>query len=454
MLTAEANERLTRVGPGTPMGELMRRYWIPVRPTAQLAEEEVMSVRILGEDLVLFRSTDGQMGLVGDRCPHRMTEMRYGIPDVGGLRCCYHGWMFNTAGQCIETPLESPNDPFKDRIRIKGYPVQEMGGLVWAFMGPEPAPLLPPWDLFVMPNSLRQIGIMNLNCNWLQCHENTGDPAHSVYLHGNLFEYVLRKQGKLDERAADGQMHTLYARMKMGVGIESLYANATRYGMEKGIKYSRALGADRDRVSRHSTVIFPFYTQTGGPGMVRQEFQIRVPVDDTNTYHINYGCYMAPEEVPAPGQESIPYYDVPLFDDEGKPILDFVLAQDAHAWISQGPITDRTQEHLGRTDLPIVFMRRQFEEQMRIVEDGGDPMNVFRDPDTMPELIHGGQWDEGESEGKSSVTGARSALSSFRGAYHKGYAIDDADRYGPAMPMVVELMQRIEEAQKQAATHA
>ena len=326
-----------------------------------------------------------------------------------------------------------------------------MGGLVWTYMGPEPAPLLPPWDLFVMPNSLRQIGIMNLNCNWLQCHENTGDPTHSVYLHGNLFEYVLRKQGKLEERAADGQMHTLYARMKTGIGIESLYANPTRYGMEKGIKYSKALGAERDRVSRHSTVIFPFYTQTGGPGMVRQEFQIRVPVDDTNTYHINYGCYMAPEEVPAPAQEAIPYYDVPLFDDDGRPILDFVLAQDAHAWISQGPITDRTQEHLGRTDLPIVFMRRQFEEQMRIVEDGGDPMNVFRDPETMPGLIHGGQWDQGESEGKSSVTGARSALSSFRGAYHKGYAVDDADRYGPAMPMVIELMRRIEEAQKQAA---
>ena len=233
MLTAEANERLTRVGPGTPMGELMRRYWLPVRPTAQLVEEEVMAVRHAGRRPgVVPALPTGRWGLVGDRCPHRMTEMRYGIPDVGGLRCCYHGWMFNPSGQCIETPLEAEHDPFKDRIRIKGYPVQEMGGLVWAYMGPEPAPLLPPWDLFVMPNSIRQIGIMNLNCNWLQCHENTGDPAHSVYLHGNLFEYVLRKQGKLDERAADGQMHTLYARMKMGVGIESLYVNRhpIRYG--------------------------------------------------------------------------------------------------------------------------------------------------------------------------------------------------------------------------------
>ncbi|CAI8052318.1 5,5'-dehydrodivanillate O-demethylase oxygenase subunit [Geodia barretti] len=412
------------------MGELMRRYWIPVRPTAQLVKEEVMAVRILGEDLVLFRLADGQMGLVGDRCPHRMTELRYGIPDTGGLRCCYHGWMFNPAGQCIETPLESANDPFKDRIRIKGYPVQEMGGLVWAYMG---------------------AGTDALAAAVGPCHENTGDPTHSVYLHGNLFEYVLQKQGKLEERAADGQMHTLYARMKTGNGIESLYVNPTRYGMEKGINYSKELGADRDHVSRHATVIFPFYTQTGGPGMVRQEFQIRVPVDDTNTYHINYGCYMGPEEVPVTVQESIPYYDVPLFDDDGKPLLDFVLAQDAHAWISQGPIMDRTQEHLGRTDMPIVFMRRQFEEQMRIVEDGGDPMNVFRDPATMPSLIHGGHWDEREEEGKAAVTGKGSDLSSFRGAYHKGYAIDDADRYGPAMPQVIDLMRRIDEAQEEAA---
>ena len=438
MLTAEANARLTQVGPGTPMGELLRRYWIPVRPLAELLDEQVMAVRLLGEDLTLFRSTDGQFGLVGPRCPHRLTELRYGIPDQNGLRCCYHGWLFDGAGRCIDTPLESPAEPFKDRIRITAYPVQEMGGLVWAYLGPPPAPLLPPWDLFVMPNALRQIGVMRLNCNWLQCHENTGDPAHSAWLHGHLFQYILQKQGKLAERAADGALHTLHSRIATGVGIESLYVNPTRYGMEKGIRYSQALGADRDRVSRHSTVIFPFFTQTGGPGQVRQEFQIRVPVDDTNTYHINYGCYLAPEGVTAPEQEIIPWYEVPLFDEAGRPILDFVLAQDAHAWISQGEICDRTQEHLGRTDLPIVFMRRQFDEQLRIVEDGGDPMNVFRDPAALPELLHGGDWDEG----RASVTGAGSALASFRSAYHKGYAVDDADRYGPATPMVAELMRQ------------
>ena len=441
MLTAEANERLTRVGPGTPMGELMRRYWIPIRPLAQLKEEDVMPIRVLGEDLVLFITGKGALGLVSERCPHRLTMMKYGIPDEDGLRCCYHGWMFAPDGQCIDTPLESPTNRLKEQVKIGSYPVQEMGGLVWAYMGPVPAPLLPPWDLFVIPNAIRQIGISELACNWLQCHENTGDPAHSVYLHGHTFKYRLEKQGNLEERTKDRQMATLYSRIDMGRGIESLYAHETQYGMEKGINYSKALGADKDRQSRHSTVIFPFYTQTGGPGQVRQEFQIRVPIDDTKTYHIAYGCYMAPEAVAAGEQESVPYYNIPLYDDDGKPLWDFVLAQDIHAWVSQGEITDRTQEQLGRTDLPIVFMRHQFEEQMRIVEDGGDPKNVFRDASAMPSLIHGGIW----GEGNSSVTGAGSAIANFRSAYHKGYGVDDADRYGPAMPEIIDLMQRIDD---------
>ena len=441
MLTVEAQERLTRVGPGTPMGELMRRYWIPVRPLSQLKEEEIMPIRILGEDLVLFITKKGELGLIGERCPHRMAMMKYGIPDEDGIRCCYHGWEFAPDGQCIDTPLESPTNKLKDQVKIPSYPVREMGGLIWAYMGPQPVPLLAPWDLFVMPNAIRQIGISVLECNWLQCHENTGDPAHSVYLHGYMFKYMLEKKGALEDRTKDRQMSTLHSRIDMGRGIESLYAHETQYGMEKGINYSKALGADKDRKSRHSTVIFPFYTQTGGPGQVRQEFQIRVPIDDVSTYHIAYGCYMAPEAVPAPVQDSIPYYDIPIFDEDGKPMWDFVLAQDAHAWVSQGQIYDRTVEQLGRTDLPIVFMRRQFEEQMSIVEDGGDPKNVFREPSGMPDLIHGGIWDEGNS----SVTGAGGAIANFRSAYHKGYGIDDADRYGPAMPDIIDLMQRIDD---------
>ncbi len=423
------------------MGELMRRYWIPIRPLAQLIDEDVMAVRILGEDLVLFRSRNGDLGLLDEFCAHRRAQLKYGYPDECGLRCCYHGWMFDAEGQCIDTPMEAQGSTFKDRISVKAYPVREIGGLIWVYMGPKPAPLLPPWDFFVMANSIRQIGVAELPCNWLQCHENTGDPTHSAYLHGHYFKYILEKNGKFDERAADGQAHTLYGRIKLEKGIESLWVNPTSHGMEKGVNYSQALGAERDYRSRHSTVIFPFFTQTGGPGQVRQEFQIRVPIDDTNTYHINYGCYIAPDQVAAPQQDVIPWYEVPLFDEKGKPLLDFVLAQDAHAWISQGPVTDRTREHLGRTDVPIIFMRQQFEEQMRLVEDGGEPMNVFRDDKAMPNLIHGGKWDEKDS----SVTGVTSGLSSFRSAYHKGYAVDDADRYGPMMPQIAEMMRQAEE---------
>jgi 5,5'-dehydrodivanillate O-demethylase len=441
MLSVEANNRLARVGPGTPMGELMRCYWMPIRPLAQLVDEDVIKVRILGEDLVLFRTKKGEIGLIGDRCPHRQTGLEFGIPDDDGLRCCYHGWMFDTAGQCIDTPLEAPDSTFKERIRTTAYPAQELGGLVWAYLGPSPAPLLPPWDVLVMPNAIRQIGVVELNANWLQCQENTGDPTHSVYLHGHLFKYQLEKRGLLDERASEGQMHTLFSRMKAGIGIESVYASPSQYGFEKGIKYSKELGAAREETRRHSTVVFPFFTQTGGAGEVRQEMQMRVPIDDTHTYHINYGCFIAPDDVIAPEQEQIPWYEVPLYDENGKAILDFVLAQDMVAWWSQGELTDRSKEKLGRTDTPIILMRRQFEQQIRIVEDGGDPMNVFRDPATMPDVIHGGPWDESLKRDP-----AFSPAGGFRSAYHRGYGVDDADRYGPAMPQIIDLMWEIERA--------
>lgn len=436
MLTTEANDRLTRIGSGTPMGELLRRYWLPVRPLAQLLEEQVLPVRILGEDLVLFRTLDGDLGLVAERCPHRMTQLKYGYPDRPGLRCCYHGWMFAPSGQCLDTPLEAPNSTLKERIKIKSYPVKEMGGLVWTYMGPEPIPLLPPWDLFVVPNAIRQIGVMELPCNWLQAQENTGDPTHSAILHGSYYKYILNKQG---EPATDA----LAARMKLAEGIESLWVEPTCYGLRKGIKYSQAFGAPRDFSSEHSTAIFPFFTQTGGPGQVRQEIQIRVPIDDTNTYHINYGCFLGLNGITAPEQRIIPWYEVPLYHEDGSPVLDCILCQDAHAWIAQGPITDRTKEHLGRTDAPVVFLRKQFEEQLQALEAGRDPMNVFRDPDSMSASLHGGKWAV-TTEAMELDSESAAAMS----AYNRGYNLyEDANRYGPAMPQIIDMMAAIEACQ-------
>jgi len=130
-----------------------------VAATAELDENPVKLVKILGESLVLFRDRQGRLGLIGDTCPHRRVSLLYGIPDAEGLRCCYHGWMFDRTGQCVEMPAEAPHSTFPQRVKIPGYAVQEMGGLIFAYLGPEPAPLLPRWDLFVMDGVWRDIGL-------------------------------------------------------------------------------------------------------------------------------------------------------------------------------------------------------------------------------------------------------------------------------------------------------
>src|ERR1700733_2506479 len=142
MLTAEENERLTRVGPGTPTGNLLRRYWHPVAGAAEMAGRWTKRVRILGEDLVLFKDRTGKLGLIGEFCPHRRASLAYGIPTDDGIRCAYHGWKFAADGRCLEQPNEPEGSVFRDKINHPGYPVQELGGMVFAYLGPLPAPSL------------------------------------------------------------------------------------------------------------------------------------------------------------------------------------------------------------------------------------------------------------------------------------------------------------------------
>src|ERR1700733_1294858 len=139
MITEAMNERLTQVGPGTPGGALFRCYWLPIAPSSQLRENPVRKVRVLGEDLVLYQDRKGGLGLIGDRCLHRRVDLQHGIPDECGLRCPYHGWLYGADGTCLERPLEA--EPTREVNRkLKGYPVQELGGLIFAYMGPDPVP--------------------------------------------------------------------------------------------------------------------------------------------------------------------------------------------------------------------------------------------------------------------------------------------------------------------------
>src|SRR5581483_2531330 len=146
MLTREQNDRLARVGPGTAGGELMRRYWHPVAAVSQMKEIHTLPVRLLGEDLILYKDLSGTYGLIDPFCPHRRMSFIYGVPEELGIRCAYHGWQFDETGKCLDMPYERAEDPntrFMEKVQAKTYPVQEMAGLLFAYMGPQPAPLLP-----------------------------------------------------------------------------------------------------------------------------------------------------------------------------------------------------------------------------------------------------------------------------------------------------------------------
>ena len=180
------------------MGELMRRYWQPVVATVELESNPVREVRLLGEDMVLYKDRQGRYGVIDDICPHRRISLVYGIPEEEGLRCPYHGWMFDQTGQCLEMPAESPGSTFPSRVKIRAYPAQEMAGLIFIYMGPQPAPLLPRWDLFAWDNVLRDVGTAVLPCNYLQVMENSMDPTHTEWLHTAFANYVLERIGRED----------------------------------------------------------------------------------------------------------------------------------------------------------------------------------------------------------------------------------------------------------------
>lgn len=374
MLTKEQNEQLTRVGPGTPMGELLRRYWHPIAATSQMKDRHTMRIRILGEDLVLYKDRSGDYGLVGPQCPHRKMSMMYGIPEEHGLRCAYHGWMFDKTGRCIEQPYddtEYPEGRFREKVRIQAYPVEEMSGFLFAYLGPKPEPLLPRWDLYVMEEVVRDIGYAVVPCNWLQIMENSLDPVHVEWLHQNFYNYVVERMGKVG-RQRRRQLH------------EKIGFNVFEYGIVK----RRVLVGETEESDDWKTghpMVFPNMLRQGIAKRGGAGFQIRVPVDDTHTAHWWYRCYSKSADEQEQKPEEIPFYEVPVPDlsENGEPqwgLLDNNSGQDIAAWITQGPIADRSEETLGRSDKGIILYRRLLEEQVGIMESGRDPMNVFRDP--------------------------------------------------------------------------
>jgi len=367
MESVKQNKLLTEVARGTPMGELMRRYWQPIGAAVDLESKWTKRVRLLGEDLVIFKDRQGRLGLIAEQCPHRRASFAHGIPTENGIRCPYHGWEYNAQGKCIHQPNEQDKCAFRDKVSTDAYPVQEMGGMLFAYMGPQPQPLLPRWDGFVAQGTIRIMGRAILPINWLQIMENSLDPVHTEWLHGHHYEFLKEQEG-----------------VKVAISTRHLKIDFKEfeYGMTKH-RLLEGHSEDGDDWKVGHPIVFPNMLAVGnGDEKSRYySFQMRVPVDDTHTMHLWFNAYVPPQGVTVPKHllEKVHTYEVPFVDEKGEFIVDNVDGQDMMAWISQGVIADRSLENLGATDKGVVMYRRLLKREMQKVKAGIDPMGIVRD---------------------------------------------------------------------------
>jgi len=362
--TREQNDRLTQVGPGTPMGNLLRRYWQPVAAAIELDADPVRKVRFLGEDLTLYRSSSGEYGLVEDRCAHRCMALEFGIPDDKGLRCAYHGWVYDATGQCVEQPFEDRSFPeahYRDRIKITAYPVQQLGGLLFAYFGPLPAPLLPRWDLLVRDDLDVAVEKHMLPCNWLQCMDNAADPVHFEFLHAAFGNYTLKKLGRPEAMTQAKHLKIEFDVFRFGI-------------MKRRLLEGENPETSDDWLIGHP-LIFPNLLAVGAEGS--STFQYRVPVDDTRTLQI---AYRTTKRKPGADRLPIAVKYSELFTADGKLVADTIPKQDMTGWVGQGAISDRTREHLTASDKGVILYHKLLFDSMERVERGEDPMGIIRDP--------------------------------------------------------------------------
>ena len=389
MMTKEENELLTRTGRGTPGGELLRRYWQPVALSAELpAGAAPLSIKILGEELVLFRDDKGRPGLLGIHCSHRGTNLSYGRVEDGGLRCLYHGWLYDVEGRCLQQPGEPGGGEHRDAIRHPAYPCKEAGGVIFTYMGPGEPPLLPNYEfLKASPDHLYVAKIFH-ECSYLQANEGNIDPIHLSFLHRFLEN---RQEQYKGVRGAEESHYNLVARNIAPV----LDVELTDFGVR--IYTVRKLEAGKAYL-RVSYFILPnlsaFPGQTGGDGY---SVNWHVPIDDDHhwkyTFVYSAGGPLQEKLLNRERSELTPDYRLVrneanryMQDRESMKTKTFTgmgfgfQAHDAFATTSQGAIQDRTEEHLVSSDKAIIAARKLMEKAIRDVQEGREPPHVIREP--------------------------------------------------------------------------
>jgi 5,5'-dehydrodivanillate O-demethylase oxygenase subunit len=357
MLSQEQNDRLTHVGPGTPCGNLLRRYWHPICATAEVAgDHRKKRARRLGEDLVVYRNDDGSFAAVQEQCPHRAASLYFGFIEPDGIRCCYHGWKYDRAsGACVERPFEKTAPP--PGLKLPTYRVRELSGLLFVYMGPdqENPPELPRWDVLARSDRPKHIRMMPRHkCNWLQIQENTVDSVHTYYLHGHMSKLY--------------NLPTMVNGIYYYRPIEMYDWSVSRWGVEKTIAY----GGERPEIEIRPPLIFPNILRI--PEGPVEALHFRVPVDDEHTDIIWIGLRPAgsaqftnDRDIPVSVETDPPDYSVETVS------LATFYGQDRVVWETQGIIADRTRETLGASDRGIVMYRRMLEEQIARVERGEAP---------------------------------------------------------------------------------
>ena len=392
MLSREDNELITRVGPGTAMGEMFRRYWVPACLASELPEPDCnpIRVRLLGESLVAFRDSHGRIGLLYENCSHRGASLYLARNEQGGLRCLYHGWKYDVEGNVLDTPCEQPGSVIRDRVKHVAYPVEERGGVVWAYLGPrEKKPAFPDFQWTLVPASNRTVKKVLEECNWLQSLEGAMDPPHPMVLH----------DGRDIMRYPDDQAH-------LRTKPPQLEVVDTRYGL----CHVATRPSSNDPALTKSVVIHPFVMPctsyiTGTAARIHGAgaaevgtgnwgVHLFVPADDVNNYYYEVR-YHPDHEVTSDDSERflVPGVDIDgsgrkikrrLENDylqdraamrakrsftgiDGKPHEDIAMIE------SMGRIYDRSQEHLGTSDVVTIGLRRRLIKAVQAFAEGDEP---------------------------------------------------------------------------------
>ena len=393
MISAEDNARMTRTGKATPAGTLLRRYWQPAALSEELPQARPLKpVRLLGEELVLFRDAGGRLGLLDRHCAHRGADLAFGRLEDGGLRCAFHGWLFDAAGRCREAPAEPEGSRLCAGIRQPSYPLAERGGVIFAYLGPGEPPAFPDFDCFLAPQSHSFAFKGLFECNWLQALEVGIDPAHASYLHRFFADAEPASGYGRQFRGASADSDLPMTRVLREFGRPRIEVERTDYGFR--LIALRTIDAARTHV-RVTNLVFPqaFVIPLSAEMTITQW---HVPVDDATCYwYAIFTSFAGPMDQAAMRAQRLQTYALPDyvprrnrgndygFDAEEQRTRTYtgmgedINIHDQWAIESQGPVHDRTREHLGQTDAAIALYRRMLLAAIAEAARGGRPPMVL-----------------------------------------------------------------------------